>query len=128
MYFELIILNLNLTLINVKHEIPECSRFNGLVAAHKVGWMGKHLNSINIIGIEHYINNDAPFKILSNSQMLKLQLFILFLWHCIISTKARPSAFWQFIDHMYASTKIHKVFGQTDLMFSRKICGAKSLN
>ena len=105
MYFEQIILNLNLTLINLKHEIPECFRFNRLVAANKVCWMGKNLCSINIIGLEHYINNDAPFKILSNSQMLKLQLFIIFLWHCIISTKARPSTYWQVIDHMHAFTK-----------------------
>ena len=103
-------------------------RFNRLVAAHEAGWMGKYLHSINIIGLQHYINNDAPFKTLSNSQMLKLQLFILFLCHCIISTKARPYTSWKIIDHMHASTKIDKVFGQTDLMFSRTICSTKSLN
>ena len=117
MYFGQIILNLNLMLINLKHEIPECFRFNRLIAAHKVCWMGKHLCSINIIGLEHCINNDAPFKILSNSHMLKLQLFILFLWHCIINTKARPSNYWQVIDHMYAFTQIDKVIDQTEWMF-----------
>ena len=79
MYIEKIILNfLNPVIINLKHEIPEAFRFNRLVAINKFCCKGTLLHSAKIVMSEHHIGNDAPFKVLFDTQMLKLQLLVVF--------------------------------------------------